>query len=240
MSRDIDKEKKDQRKAECKALRDARKRGVLKTVLSTSNIKEAAKLEKMTPADLTQTLRSYGVKRGAGQYWRHAVKDYMDAGMPHQYELRLHSISDPEEVDWFDDETFEKPWSWVDETELEEQIELDIKKVDYTMNPVVELARKEGERVKYWENKGYQTNVLHTPYRASKAFNPATYNPSEETETTTLQQKFDKAVLGWCEELETKLEQKVEEAILEGKDKAELMVPDPANRNRTIKYSLPL
>jgi len=88
--------------------------------------------------------------------------------------------SDDKEVDWFDDETFEKPWSWVDETELEEQLELDIKKVDYTMNPVVELARKEGERVKYWENKGYQTNALHTPYRASKAFNPATYNPSEK------------------------------------------------------------
>ena len=120
MSRDIDKEKKDQRRAECKALRDARKRGVLKTVMSTSNIKEAAKLERMTPADLTQTLRSYGVKRGAGQYWRHAVKDYMDAGMPHQYELRLHSISDDKEVDWFDDETFEKPWSWIDETELAE------------------------------------------------------------------------------------------------------------------------
>ena len=143
MSRDIDKEKKDQRKAECKALRDARKRGVLKTVMSTSNIKEAAKLERMTPADLTQTLRSYGVKHKKGQIWAEAVKEYMDAGMPHQYELRLHSISDPEEVDWFDDETFEKPWSWIDETELEleEQIELDIK--------------------------------------------------------TTLQQKFDEAVLGW-------------------------------------------
>ena len=163
MSRDIDKEKKDQRKAECKALRDARKRGVLKTVMSTSNIKEAAKLERMTPADLTQTLRSYGVKRGAGQYWRHAVKDYMDAGMPHQYELRLHSISDDKEVDWFDDETFEKPWSWIDETELE----------------------------------------INT-------------------------------------DLETKLEQTLEEAILEGKDLAELIVPDPAHPDRTIKYTLPL
>lgn len=163
MSRDIDKEKKDQRKAECKALRDARKRGVLKTVMSTSNIKEAAKLERMTPADLTQTLRSYGVKRGAGQYWRHAVKEYMDAGMPHQYELRLHSISDDKEVDWFDDETFEKPWSWIDETELE----------------------------------------INT-------------------------------------DLETKLEQTLEEAILEGKDLAELIVPDPAHPDRTIKYTLPL
>tara|TARA_R110000772_G_scaffold46983_3_gene107373 strand:- start:693 stop:1187 length:495 start_codon:yes stop_codon:yes gene_type:complete len=163
MSRDIDKEKKDQRRAECKALRDARKRGVLKTVMSTSNIKEAAKLERMTPADLTQTLRSYGVKRGAGQYWRHAVKEYMDAGMPHQYELRLHSISDDKEVDWFDDETFEKPWSWIDETELE----------------------------------------INT-------------------------------------DLETKLEQTLEEAILEGKDLAELIVPDPAHPDRTIKYTLPL
>jgi len=97
MSRDIDKEKKDQRKAECKALRDARKRGVLKTVLSSSNIEEAAKLEHMTPADLKQTLRSYGVKHEKGQIWRHAVKDYIDAGMPHQYELSLLSVSDYEE-----------------------------------------------------------------------------------------------------------------------------------------------
>jgi hypothetical protein len=97
MSRDIDKEKKDQRKAECKALRDARKRGVLTTVLNTSNIKEAAELEKMTPAKLTQTLLSYGVKHEKGQIWRHAVKDYIDAGMPHQYELSLLSVSDYEE-----------------------------------------------------------------------------------------------------------------------------------------------
>ena len=163
MSRDIDKEKKDQRRAECKALRDARKRGVLKTVMSTSNIEEAAKLEHMTPADLKQTLRSYGVKHEKGQIWRHAVKEYMDAGMPHQYELRLHSISDDKEVDWFDDETFEKPWSWIDETELE----------------------------------------INT-------------------------------------DLETKLEQTLEEAILEGKDLAELIVPDPAHPDRTIKYTLPL
>jgi hypothetical protein len=42
------------------------------------------------------------------------------------------------------------------------------------------------------------------------------------------------------QELETKLEQTFEEAILEGKDEAELIVPDPANPNRTIKYNLPL
>lgn len=198
MSRDIDKEKKDQRKAECKALRDARKRGLLKTVMSTSNIEEAAKLEHMTPADLKQTLRSYGVKHEKGQIWRHAVKEYMDAGMPHQYELRLHSISDPEEVDWFDDETFEKPWSWVDETELEEQIELDIKKKDWVMQPAV-----------YFEPPKWDPTRLECGIRA-------------------------------VQELETKLEQKFEEVILEGKDLAELIVPDPAHPNRTIKYTLPL
>jgi hypothetical protein len=166
--------------------------------MSTSNIKEAAKLERMTPADLTQTLRSYGVKHEKGQIWRHAVKEYMDAGMPHQYELRLHSISDPEEVDWFDDETFEKPWSWVDETELEEQIELDIKKKDWVMQPAV-----------YFEPPKWDPTRLECGIRA-------------------------------VQELETKLEQKFEEAILEGKDLAELTVPDPAHPNRTIKYNLPL
>ena len=43
-----------------------------------------------------------------------------------------------------------------------------------------------------------------------------------------------------AQELETKLEQAFEEAILEGKDEAELIVPDPAHPNRTIKYTLPL
>ena len=214
MSRDIDKEKKDQRKAECKALRDARKRGVLKTVMSTSNIKEAAKLEHMTPADLTQTLRSYGVKRGEGQYWRHAVKDYMDAGMPHQYELRLHSISDPEEVDWFDDETFEKPWSWVDETELEEQLEVDIKKKDWDIQ-VVPVVKP---RYLNFEEKDLQM----------------------EFKTLQMEFKLEQGIKDRNSALETKLEQKLEEAVREGYDEAELIVPDPASPNRTIKYTLPL
>jgi len=210
MTRDIDKEKKDQRKAECKALRDARKRGVLKTVMSTSNIKEAAKLEHMTPADLTQTLRSYGVKRGEGQYWRHAVKDYMDAGMPHQYELRLHSISDPEEVDWFDDETFEKPWSWVDETELE----VDIKKKDWDIQ-VVPVVKP---RYLNFEEKDLQM----------------------EFKTLQMEFKLEQEIKARNSDLETKLEQKLEEAVREGYDEAELIVPDPASPNRTIKYTLPL
>ena len=214
MTRDIDKEKKDQRKAECKALRDARKRGVLKTVMSTSNIKEAAKLEHMTPADLTQTLRSYGVKRGEGQYWRHAVKDYMDAGMPHQYELRLHSISDPEEVDWFDDETFEKPWSWVDETELEEQLEVDIKKKDWAIQ-VVPVVKP---RYLNFEEKDLQM----------------------EFKTLQMEFKLEQEIKARNSDLETKLEQKLEEAVREGYDEAELIVPDPASPNRTIKYTLPL
>jgi len=218
MSRDIDKEKKDQRKAESLALREVRKQQVLQTVLRASNLAAAAKTLDTNGSELRARLENYGVKHEFGERWNVAVKDYLDAGQPHQYELPVSTLeefvvkprylnfeeknlqmefknlqmefkleqaikarnSDDKEVDWFDDETFEKPWSWIDETELEEQLELDIQKVDYTMNPVVELARKEGERVKYWENKGYQTNALHTPYRASKAFNPATYNPSDK------------------------------------------------------------
>ena len=41
--RDIDKEKKDQRKAESLALREVRKQQVLQTVLRASNLAEAAK-----------------------------------------------------------------------------------------------------------------------------------------------------------------------------------------------------
>ena len=43
MTRDIDKEKKDQRKAESLALREVRKQQVLQTVLRATNLKEAAK-----------------------------------------------------------------------------------------------------------------------------------------------------------------------------------------------------
>ncbi|MDB4464638.1 hypothetical protein N9033_01040 [bacterium] len=214
MSRDIDKEKKDQRKAECKALRDARKRGLLKTVMSTSNIEEAAKLEHMTPADLKQTLRSYGVKHERGQIWRHAVKDYMDAGMPHQYELRLHSISDDKEVDWFDDETFEKPWSWVDETELEEQLEVDIKKKDWD----IQVVPVDKPRYLNFEEKDLQM----------------------EFKTLQMEFKLEQEIKARNSDFETKLEQKLEEAVREGYDEAELVVPDPAHPNRTIKYTLPL
>ena len=43
MTRDIDKEKKDQRKAESLALREVRKQQVLQTVLRAKTLKEAAK-----------------------------------------------------------------------------------------------------------------------------------------------------------------------------------------------------
>ena len=43
MTRDIDKEKKDQRKAESLALREVRKQQVLQTVLRATNLTEAAK-----------------------------------------------------------------------------------------------------------------------------------------------------------------------------------------------------
>ena len=141
MSRDIDKEKKDQRKAECKALRDARKRGVLTTVLRATNLVEAAKLEKMTPADLKQTLRSYGVKHEKGQIWRHAVKDYIDAGMPHQYNLPLLSVSDYEDLPkpQTDNQKYEELMRAKAARQLakEEQLELDILKKDWVMQPAV-------------------------------------------------------------------------------------------------------
>lgn len=139
--RDIDKEKKDQRKAECKALRDARKRGLLKTVMSTSDIEEAAKLERMTSKELKKIILSYGVIHNFGEIWSHAVKDYLDAGQPHQYEMPVSTF----------EEFIDKP-----------------------------------------------------------------------------------------SELETKLQDTLKEAILLGIDEAELILPDPARPDRTIKYNLPL
>ena len=218
MSRDIDKEKKDQRKAECKALRDARKRGVLKTVMSTSNIKEAAKLEHMTPADLTQTLRSYGVKRGAGQYWRHAVKDYLDAGMPHQYELSLLSVSDYEDLPkpQTDNQKYEELMRAKAYRQLakEEQLELDIKKKDWDIQ-VVPVVKP---RYLNFEEKNLQM----------------------EFKTLQMEFKLEQEIKARNSDFETKLEQKLEEAVREGYDEAELVVPDPASPNRTIKYTLPL
>ena len=92
--RDIDKEKKDQRKAECAALREVRKQQVLQTVLRASNLAEAAKTLDTNASELRARLEKYGVKHSQGEKWNVAVKDYIDAGQPYQYELPVPTLEE--------------------------------------------------------------------------------------------------------------------------------------------------
>ena len=170
MSRDIDKEKKDQRKAENLALREVRKQQVLQTVLRAKTLKEAAKTLDTNTEELRARLEKYGVKHEFGERWNVAVKDYLDAGQPHQYEMRVSTL----------EEFVDKP------------------------------------RYLNFEEKNLQM----------------------EFKTLQMEAKLEQE--SRARNLATKLEQKLEEAVREGYDEAELIVPDPASPNRTIKYTLPL
>ena len=170
MSRDIDKEKKDQRKAESLALREVRKQQVLQTVLRASNLAEAAKTLDTNASELRARLEKYGVKHSQGERWNVAVKDYIDAGQPYQYELPVPTL----------EEFVDKP------------------------------------RYLNFEEKNLQM------------------------EFKTLQMEVKLEQESRARNLETKLKEKLEEAVREGYDEAELIVPDPASPNRTIKYTLPL
>ena len=92
--RDIDKEKKDQRKAESLALREVRKQQVLQTVLRASSLSDAAKTLDTNGSELRARLEKYGVKHEFGERWNVAVKDYIDAGQPHQYELPVSTLEE--------------------------------------------------------------------------------------------------------------------------------------------------
>ena len=94
MTRDIDKEKKDQRKAENLALREVRKQQVLQTVLRASSLSDAAKTLDTNTEELRARLEKYGVKHEFGERWNVAVKDYIDAGQPHQYEMRVSTLEE--------------------------------------------------------------------------------------------------------------------------------------------------
>jgi len=170
MSRDIDKEKKDQRKAESLALREVRKQQVLQTVLRASNLAEAAKTLDTNASELRARLEKYGVKHSQGERWNVAVKDYIDAGQPYQYELPVPTL----------EEFVDKP------------------------------------RFLNFEEKNLQM------------------------EFKTLQMEFKLEQESRARNLETKLKEKLEEAVREGYDEAELIVSDPASPNRMITYTLPL
>jgi len=168
--RDIDKEKKDQRKAESLALREVRKQQVLQTVLRASNLAEAAKTLDTNASELRARLEKYGVKHSQGERWNVAVKDYIDAGQPYQYELPVPTL----------EEFVDKP------------------------------------RYLNFEEKNLQM------------------------EFKTLQMEFKLEQESRARNLETKLKEKLEEAVREGYDEAEVIVSDPASPNRMITYTLPL
>jgi len=172
MTRDIDKEKKDQRKAENLALREVRKQQVLQTVLRAKTLKEAAKTLDTNTEELRARLEKYGVKHSQGERWNVAVKDYIDAGQPHQYEMPVSTL----------EEFVDKP------------------------------------RYLNFEEKNLQM----------------------EFKTLQMEFKLEQEIKARNSDLETKLEQKLLEAVREGYDEAELIMPDPASPNRTIKYTLPL
>jgi hypothetical protein len=92
--RDIDKEKKDQRRAEVAELKEVRKQQLLQTVLRAKDLNEAAQHLDTTCEELKKRILSYGVIRNYKEVWAIAVKDYMDAGQPHQYEMNIFSGSE--------------------------------------------------------------------------------------------------------------------------------------------------
>ena len=154
MTRDIDKEKKDQRKAENLALREVRKQQVLQTVLRAKTLKEAAKTLDTNTEELRARLEKYGVKHSQGERWNVAVKDYIDAGQPYQYEMRVSTL----------EEFVDKP------------------------------------RYLNFEEKNLQM----------------------EFKTLQMEFKLEQEIKARNSDLETKLEQKLEEAVREGYDEAEL------------------
>ena len=44
--------------------------------------------------ELRARLEKYGVKHSQGERWNVAVKDYIDAGQPHQYEMRVSTLEE--------------------------------------------------------------------------------------------------------------------------------------------------
>ena len=174
MSRDIDKEKKDQRKAECAALREVRKQQVLQTVLRASSLSDAAKTLDTDVKELQARLEKYGVKHNYRELWSAAVKEYIEAGQPHQYELNISSLSE----------------------------------------------------------------FVTTPPTKRELYEDAMRRKS--IQNYDIEFKLEEEIKQRNSDLETKLKEKLLEAVREGYDEAELIVPDPASPHRTIKYTLPL
>jgi len=84
MTRDID-----QRIADVATIKEVRKQQALQTVLRAGSLRLAAKTLATTQDELRVTLINYGVKHEPFQTWHSAVKEYIDAGQPYQYEMNF-------------------------------------------------------------------------------------------------------------------------------------------------------
>lgn len=80
------------RKDEMSRVREAKKQRILELVLSEPTIKGAAQELDLPTSVLCEKLLRYGVKHEHGERWKAAVKDYLDAGQPHQYEMPVSSF----------------------------------------------------------------------------------------------------------------------------------------------------
>jgi len=84
----------DERISEAATIKEVRKQQVLQTVLNAGTLKLAAKTLDTNQDELRIRLLHYGVKHEPYQVWHEAVRQYIDAGQPYQYEMNLLSASD--------------------------------------------------------------------------------------------------------------------------------------------------
>lgn len=127
MTRDIDKEKKDQRIAEVATIKEVRKQQTLQTVLRSGSLRLAAKTLATTQDELRITLLNYGVKHEPFQTWHNAVKEYLDAGQPYQYEMNL---------------LWEGDWLAID-IMFEEGLEAEINKREWNMQAAAQFVEED-------------------------------------------------------------------------------------------------
>jgi len=66
---------------------------IFEAILSSNNIREAAKKVPMNPEDMIPYLKQVGVIHGEGYRVKQAVQDFLDAGKPLQMVLPFDKLS---------------------------------------------------------------------------------------------------------------------------------------------------
>ena len=138
------------------------------------------------------------------------MKEYIDAGQPYQYELPVSSLSE-----------------FATTPPTKRELYEDAMRRKSIQNYNIEFKLEEEIRSRNSDDKPRYLNFEEK-------------NLQMEFKTLQMEAKLEQEIKARNSDLETKLEQKLEEAVREGYDEAELIVPDPASPNRTIKYTLPL